>query len=96
MTLLKAVVHLELLRHDARAQGAPQLSTESQRILNRVKKLLALAESQETNEAELAARQAQSLIVKHHLNEHLNPIDEDPLNQICAKQITAVICFAQI
>ena len=73
---------------DARAQGAPQLSTESQRILNRVKKLLALAESQETNEAELAARQAQSLIVKHHLNEHLNPIDENSLNQICAKQIT--------
>jgi len=61
---------------DARASGRA-LSPEAERLLERVKKLLALAESDNIHEAELAATQAQALIHRHHLKlselERLDP-----------------------
>lgn len=51
---------------DARASGT-SISEEGQRLLNRVKKLLALAQSDNIHEAELAAAQAQALLHRHHL-----------------------------
>ena len=54
---------------NARATGEA-LSEEGKRLVERVRKLLALAESDNPHEAELAATQAHSLITRYHL-EHL-------------------------
>lgn len=53
---------------DARASGQPASSAESQRLLERVHKLLALAESDNRNEAEAAAAAAQRLMLRHNLD----------------------------
>jgi hypothetical protein len=54
---------------DARSSGlpSPTPSPESQRVLERVHKLLALAESDNQNEAEAAAAAAQRLMLRHNL-----------------------------
>jgi predicted SprT family Zn-dependent metalloprotease len=54
---------------DARASGqpAPTPSAQSQRVLERVHKLLALAESDNRHEAEAAAAAAQRLMLRHNL-----------------------------
>lgn len=55
---------------DPRAAGRPELAdgdTESTRIIEKVRKLLALAGSQNQHEAELAMRRAQELMLKHQL-----------------------------
>lgn len=51
---------------DPRASGVA-ISEEGERLLARVKKLLALAESDNIHEAELAATQAQAIMHRHHL-----------------------------
>lgn len=53
---------------DARGAAAVELSEEAQRLLRRVERLLALAESSNPHEAELAATQAQALLTRHHLS----------------------------
>jgi hypothetical protein len=55
---------------DAAAAGVPQPSAtpEAERILQRVAKLLALAESPNVNEAELAMAEAQRLMLKHNVD----------------------------
>jgi hypothetical protein len=62
------------LRIDARAAGLPdlaapdgELDTDDERILTRVQKLLALAESDSVHEAEAAMSAAQRLMLKHNL-----------------------------
>jgi hypothetical protein len=59
----------ERLGIDARAQGLPQPSAapEHQRLLERVHKLLALAQSSNRHEAEAAAAAAQRLMLRHNL-----------------------------
>lgn len=52
---------------DSRGSGAPTLNDEAQRLINRVNKLLALSESENPYEAELATTQAHTLLLKHHL-----------------------------
>ncbi|TNE91474.1 MAG: DUF2786 domain-containing protein [Deltaproteobacteria bacterium] len=52
---------------DARAAGEPEASDS--RVLDRVRKLLALAESPELHEAESAARMARRLMLEHHVSE---------------------------
>ena len=52
---------------DSRGIGTPQISEQSQKVLNRINKLLALAQSENPHEAETAANQAHALLVKHHL-----------------------------
>ena len=55
---------------DAAAAGVPdaQPTPEADRVLQRVAKLLALAESPNVNEAELAMAEAQRLMLKHNLD----------------------------
>lgn len=55
---------------DARASGLPEaaLTLESARMLERVHKLLALAESDNRHEAEAAAAAAQRLMLRHNLS----------------------------
>jgi Protein of unknown function (DUF2786)/SprT-like family len=55
---------------DAAAAGVPAASEtpEADRILGRVQKLLALAESPNVNEAELAMAEAQRLMLKHNVD----------------------------
>lgn len=54
---------------DARAGGAPlEAATEVNRTLERVRKLLALAESPNQHEAELAMRKAHELMLRHNLD----------------------------
>jgi hypothetical protein len=55
---------------DAAAAGVPEAvpSAEADRVLGRVAKLLALAESPNVNEAELAMAEAQRLMLKHNLD----------------------------
>jgi hypothetical protein len=55
---------------DAAAAGVPRASDDEQRILARVAKLLALAESPNQHEAEAAMSEAQRLMLKHNL-EHI-------------------------
>jgi Protein of unknown function (DUF2786)/SprT-like family len=59
----------ERLGIDARASGVPELSldAEGKRVLERVHKLLALAESDNRHEAEAAAAAAQRLMLKHNV-----------------------------
>ena len=59
----------ERLGIDARARGLPdaQLDPAGQRVLERVHKLLALAESDNRHEAEAAAAAAQRLMLRHNL-----------------------------
>jgi hypothetical protein len=59
----------ERLGIDARASGRPELApnAESARLLERVHKLLALAESDNRHEAEAAAAAAQRLMLRHNL-----------------------------
>lgn len=52
---------------DARAAGEPDAPDD--KVLSRVRKLLALAESAEVHEAETAARMAHRLMLTHHLTE---------------------------
>jgi hypothetical protein len=57
---------------DARASGmpeAPEPSEEETRVLERITRLLALAQSSNQHEAEAAAVAAQRLMLKHNLNE---------------------------
>jgi hypothetical protein len=62
----------EKLGFDARAAGMPvareDADDESTRLLGRVAKLLALAESPNQHEAELAMAEAQRLMLKHNLS----------------------------
>jgi predicted SprT family Zn-dependent metalloprotease len=60
----------ERLGIDARAGGLPQPSSsvEQSRLLERVHKLLALAQSDNRHEAEAAAAAAQRLVLKHNLD----------------------------
>ncbi|MDB4990001.1 MAG: hypothetical protein JWN04_5179 [Myxococcaceae bacterium] len=62
----------ERLGIDARARGQPesQLDESGKRVLERVHKLLALAESDNRHEAEAAAAAAQRLMLRHNL-EHV-------------------------
>src|SRR5262245_47810225 len=61
----------ERLGIDTRAAGALEDTGEAgSRILQRVAKLLALAESANANEAELAMAEAQRLMLKHNLEAH--------------------------
>ncbi len=62
---------------DARAAGAVALSEEAERLLRRVRRLLALAESDNEHEAELAAAQAQELLTRHHLSLGGAPVPDD-------------------
>jgi predicted SprT family Zn-dependent metalloprotease len=61
----------EQLGIDARAQGLPtsitEAGTETSKLLERVRKLLALAQSDNQHEAEAAALAAQKLLLKHNL-----------------------------
>ncbi len=57
----------EQLGIDASARGVPRASDEEQRVLDRVGKLLALAESPNVNEARAAMAAAQKLLLKHNL-----------------------------
>lgn len=57
----------EQLGIDASARGVPRASDEEQRVLDRVGKLLALAESPNVNEAQAAMAAAQKLLLKHNL-----------------------------
>lgn len=59
----------ERLGIDGRASGIPDLppDAEEQRVLDRVAKLLALAESPNVHEAEAAMAAAQKLLLKHNL-----------------------------
>lgn len=65
---------------DARARGVPEAppSAASQRVLERVHKLLALAQSDNRNEAEAAAAAAQRLMLRHNLDAPSGPSDEEP------------------
>lgn len=55
---------------DARAAGAPEASSnESQHALDKIRKLLALAESANRNEAEAAMAAAQRLMLKYNIEE---------------------------
>jgi hypothetical protein len=60
----------ERLGIDARASGVPEptLDDEGKRVLERVHKLLALAESDNQHEAEAAAAAAQRLMLKHNVS----------------------------
>jgi hypothetical protein len=62
----------ERLGFDGRAAGMPQsngeLGDETTRLLGRIAKLLALAESPNQHEAELAMAEAQRLMLKHNLS----------------------------
>jgi len=62
----------ERLGIDARASGVPDVALDAggKRVLERVHKLLALAESDNRHEAEAAAAAAQRLMLKHNL-EHV-------------------------
>lgn len=51
----------------AQAQGVQSQDPEVIKLLNKVNKLLALAESDNINEAEQAAQRAHHLLVKHHI-----------------------------
>jgi hypothetical protein len=59
----------ERLGIDARASGVPELTLDAagKRVLERVHKLLALAESDNQHEAEAAAAAAQRLMLKHNV-----------------------------
>jgi predicted SprT family Zn-dependent metalloprotease len=57
----------EQLGIDAAARGIPKASDDEQRVLDRVGKLLALAESPNVNEAQAAMAAAQKLLLKHNL-----------------------------
>lgn len=59
----------ERLGIDARASGIPELTLDGagERVLDRVHKLLALAESDNQHEAEAAAAAAQRLMLRHNL-----------------------------
>lgn len=61
----------EALGIDAAAQGVPVAppTDEEQRVLDRVAKLLALAESPNENEAQAAMAAAQKLLLKHNLED---------------------------
>jgi hypothetical protein len=56
---------------DARAAGRPEepAAEHEQRLVDRVRRLLSLAESPNLHEAEAAARMARRLIVKHNLEQ---------------------------
>lgn len=65
----------EMLAIDPAASGVPRLdgttaAPEEVRVLGRIHKLLALAESPNQHEAELATREAQRLMLKHNLEAH--------------------------
>ncbi len=62
----------ERLGIDSRSQGLPQAqrSPEQTRLLERIHKLLALAESDNRNEAEAAAAAAQKLMLRHNIDVH--------------------------
>lgn len=57
---------------DAAPSGMPAAVEES-RVMTRVQKLLALAESEDRREAEAAARRAQALMLKHNLRPGQEP-----------------------
>jgi predicted SprT family Zn-dependent metalloprotease len=68
----------ERLGIDARASGIPEatLDAAATRVLERVHKLLALAESDNRHEAEAAAAAAQRLMLRHNLEHVVEPRDE--------------------
>ena len=74
---------------DFRAHGHPELSESSQKVLTKINKLLALAQSDNQYEAETAANQAQALLIKHHFTVYqqidLNYEDSTPLDQLSAQ-----------
>jgi predicted SprT family Zn-dependent metalloprotease len=53
---------------DAAASGVPRANAEHSRLVEKVARLLALAESSNRHEAEAAAAQAQRLMLKHNLD----------------------------
>jgi hypothetical protein len=53
---------------DGRGTVRVELSDEAQRLLKRIERLLALAQSENEHEATLAATQAQALITRYHLS----------------------------
>lgn len=57
----------ERLGIDARRSGVPVPSREAERVLERVHKLLALAQSDNRHEAEAAAAAAQRLMLRHNI-----------------------------
>jgi predicted SprT family Zn-dependent metalloprotease len=77
----------ERLGIDARASGVPEqtLDAEAQRVLERVHKLLALAESDNQHEAEAAAAAAQRLMLKHNVS-----LDDDTPSQYSFREIGRV------
>jgi hypothetical protein len=64
----------EQLGIDARGSGLPQTPTDRSPILDRIRKLFALAGSSNQNEAEAAMRMAHRLMLKHNLE---RPSDDD-------------------
>jgi hypothetical protein len=77
----------ERLGIDARASGVPEhaLDAEGKRVLERVHKLLALAESDNRHEAEAAAAAAQRLMLKHNV-----ALDDDTPSQYAFREIGRV------
>lgn len=62
---------------DAQGRVKVELSEEAARLLRRIERLLALAESDNEHEATLAAAQAQALITQHHLSVGGAPLPDD-------------------
>jgi len=60
---------------DGRASGMPEVNPEHAPILERIRKLLALADSPNPHEAEAAMRMAHRLMLRHNLEQ---PEPEDP------------------
>lgn len=69
---------------DARRNGAFVLPEATQKVVNRIQKLLALAESSSQHEAEAAAAQAQRLMLKHNLKALEQPNSEYSFRQLGA------------
>ncbi|MCO4745960.1 MAG: DUF2786 domain-containing protein [Proteobacteria bacterium] len=61
---------------DSTAAGTPETDQPESRVLDRIRKLMALAESPEQHEAEAATRRAQRMMLEHHLE--LSDLDERP------------------
>jgi hypothetical protein len=71
-SIAQATLHLE------EANLSKEGDLESEKVLEKVKKLLQLAQSSNPHEAELATMKANALLLRHNLD-HLKNQDEDPL-----------------
>jgi hypothetical protein len=60
-------------------QAKPKDTLENHKILDKVRKLLSLAQSDNLNEAEQAAMRAQTLIVKHQLERYQQSVQDTPI-----------------